>query len=341
MTSTKQVERYPLASSPFHRMGRSVDLAELLQLSPKQLRKLLKARESLYYFKEECINGKNRSLAVPLREMRQVHERLKHLLVRISLPNYLYCPRRGRAPVDNALAHMDSFAVVKLDIKQFYPSTTDEHVFQFFHHRLGIVADVAGRLTKICTINGRVAFGSPLSPILCALVHDDIFSKAATLCSLQDNTITLWVDDLTISGKNVEASLVRDIHRLIESKRMRPHKAQWVRRRQGVVITGTFIGDKGAAPANKLHLKMKAKLAELEAAGEVGRQLSLVRSLIGLINHSMTIYAKGGEHHTRLQRRLMWLHNRRRQLEKEAATTTTGSIVHLHPTSEGGSIPWD
>src|ERR1700722_16562754 len=120
MTLKKQVERYALEASPFHRMGRAIDLAGLLGVSQKQLRELIVRRIALYNFKEVCINGKNRSLSVPINEMRRVQERIKDLLGRIMLRPYLYSPRRGRAPVDNAVAHLNARIIVKLDVKQFY-----------------------------------------------------------------------------------------------------------------------------------------------------------------------------------------------------------------------------
>lgn len=263
MNSKSRIERYSLVQSPFYRMGRAVDLAALLQLSPKKFTTLIVQRQALYNCREECINGKVRSLAIPIWEMRRVHERIKVLLERIELPHYLYSPRRGKAPADNAALHQNARLIVKLDIKQFYPSTTDEHVFQFFHHRLKMAEDVAGRLTKICTIKGKVPFGSPLSPILCALVHDDIFAKANALCELRGDKLSLWVDDLTISGDEVRKGLIRDIKRLIGSKRLNAHKTQRLQARKGAVITGIFMSSKGPVPANKSHIKMRDQLIEL------------------------------------------------------------------------------
>jgi len=331
-----------MESSPFFRIGRAKDLAALLGLSQKEMRALIVKRIALYRFREELIDGKRRSLAVPIDEMRTVHERIKSLLSRIILPSYLFSPRRGRAAVDNAKAHIKAGLVVKMDIKQFYPSTTDEHVFQFFHHRLGMVDDVAGRLTKLCTINGRVPFGSPLSPILCALVHDDIFSKAASRCALRGDTMSLWVDDLTISGDNVAHSLVQSIRRLIACKGMKTHKSQRLAGRRGVVITGTFIRPRGLAPANKSHLKMKAKLHDLAGETNPALRFKLVESLIGLVQHQLTIYPNDGSAHARLRKRLQWLHNEFRNLKMLSISTVPLNVRSSNAsTVAASSVPWN
>jgi RNA-directed DNA polymerase len=271
--------------------------------------------------------------------MRALHDRIKNLLMRISLPQYLYCPRRGRAPVHNAIAHLNATSIVKLDVKQFYPSTTDEHIFQFFYHQFRMTGDVAGRITKLCTINGRVPFGSPLSPILCALAHNDVFSRVAGLCELKDQTMSLWVDDITISGDKIEQTLLRDIRRLITSKRMLPHKAQRASKRRGAVITGTFIGQKGPAPAQKSHIKMKEKLGALQVATSIEEQLKLARSLIGLTNYFITIYAQETDEHSRLKKRLAWLHNMRRNLES-AVSITEYPVWAASPVRGIGELPW-
>lgn len=342
MTLRKQAERYPLENSPFYRMGRAKDLAALLRISPKQMKSLIVRASSLYFYRDEEIGGKRRSLAVPINEMRSLHERIKGLLGRIILPDYLYSPRRGRAAVDNALVHQDALVVVKLDVKQFYPSTTDEHVFQFFRHRLGIVDDVAGRLTKLCTIQGRVPFGSPLSPVLCALVHDDVFGKVAARCQLSGDTMSLWVDDLTVSGNSVTVGMVRDITRLIAAKGLKTHKTQRSSARRGIVITGTFIGPNGAAPANKSHLKMIEKLRLLDLETDPAARMKLIESLLGMVNYQMTIFSEDSENYQRLKSRRQWLWNAFRTTQLLVNSSIAVKLASEGNTFSGDDLlPWE
>lgn len=337
---TKTIERYKLTSSPLYRIGRHIDLAGALLLTRKHLRCLIIKRIAYYNFRDVTIGGKKRSLAVPIRDMRQVHERLKDLLGRIELPDYLYSPRKHRTPIKNAAAHRDASSIVKLDVRQFYPSTTDEHVFQFFKYRLGMADDIAGRLTKLCTINGRVPFGSPLSPILCALVHDDVFSRVASKCDLNDYTMTLWVDDITISGHQVSNRIIREIQRLLSAKRLIHHKAMRATTRKGIVITGNFVSTKKVSPANKIHLKIRNKLAELKRANTAAQRLVVVRSLIGLTNYSLSVYDGGSQESVRARSRRAWLHNYRRELEATAGTVCAPNI-EWSATPFDDSAPWD
>jgi len=340
MTSRKPVERYPLIRSPLYRVGRAKDLAAALNLTPKRMTSLIVRRSALYLFRDEVIGGKARSLAVPIAEMRIVHDRIKNLLGRVILPDYLFSPRRGKTAVDNALVHQGAAVVTKLDIKQFYPSTTSEHVFQFFRHRLGMVDDVAGRLTKICTINDKVPFGSPLSPILCALVHDDLFSQISTRCQLNGDTLSLWVDDLTVSGESISKSLVHDIERLIAAKGLKSHKAHRSTGARGIVITGTFIGPNGPAPANKSHLKLRDKLSELKVATDLQAKAKITESLLGMVNHQMTVYPQGSEHHTRLTKRRQWLWSKFKSI-RAALTDSTPKLIDEANKTDEPTVPWE
>ncbi len=311
-----KIEAYDLCRSPFFRMGRAKDLCAILSLSSQKLTRLLVQRGVLYYFEDIEINKKLRSLAVPVGPMRILHERIKDLLCRIRLGDYLYSPRRGRSAYANAVSHIDSDRIFKLDIRQFYPSTTSEHVFQFFLYRMRMAPDIAGRLTKLCTINGIVPFGSPLSPILCALVHDDVFSSAAGICDLRDTEMTLWVDDMSISGKNVSRRSIQMIRSRIASKRLRTHKAEELTTRIGTVITGVYIDKFGAAPANKSHVKIREKFSQLKIATTNADKISLILSLIGMHNYQKTV--SSGDLRDRIIGRLQFLHRELNRLQSES-----------------------
>jgi hypothetical protein len=319
-------------------MGRGRDLARLLCITPKTLTQFLVQRSVLYYFKDEEINGKRRALAVPIGPMRDLHERIKNLLCRIQLPDYLYSPRLGRSPVDNAELHGDSKEIVKLDIRQFYPSTTDEHVFQFFKHRMQMADDVAARITQLCTINGKVPLGSPVSPILCALVHDDVFKAAADKFASRGSRTSLWVDDLTVSGDSVRKSDLRDVRRLVGSKRMQTHKEFRAGRRNGAVVTGIHVSERGLAPANKNHVKMRDVLRELDQAADRGDALRATRSAIGRVNYFLQVYRENPAMTARLRARLAWLHNNRRALEALPAEISVES--NDLQVQGDGLLPW-
>lgn len=217
----------------------------------------------------------------------------------------------------NAVLHQRGHIIVKLDIRQFYPSTTDEHVFRFLHHQLKMPDDVAGFITKLVTFEKALPFGSPLSPVLCTLVHRDMFDRIRGYCALEDHTLSIWVDDLTISGMDHKDMLIKAIRREIARKGLKTHKLQKKRTKRGTVITGVFVSNDTVAPANKIHVRIRDKLQQLSTTDDLVEKLKLIQSLIGSHDYCLMIFPADSPQALRFKRRKAWLHQERRQLEKK------------------------
>jgi RNA-directed DNA polymerase len=315
MSRKQKAEIYPIEKSPFYRMGRQRDLVPLLRIDMKTIRRLACDRHDHYWRKERQIGEKTRLIVCPFGNMREVQERIQSLCNRIEQPVYLHSPRTGHTAAGNADVHRLSKIVAKLDIRQFYPSTTDEHVFRFFRNHLKMTDDVAGLITKLCTVDGRLPFGSPLSPILCTLVHRDLFVQIYQYYQSTDIKMSLWVDDITLSGDNITSELLWDVKQFIKAKGLKYHKVKIRHLHRGAIITGFFLHPAGIAAANKHHLGVRDKLAELDGTSDTTARLKLVRSLIGSVNYGRRIYDTSTPVRIRLDQRRDWLHSERRRLE--------------------------
>lgn len=127
--------------------------------------------EAFYrYFTVNKRSGGVRQIAEPLPSLKEIQ--------RWVLDNILYrCPinkfTKGYVPNlsirDNARFHRKQELVLKLDIKNFFPSIKSGRVFNFFK-RLGYQNHVSQMLTNLCTLNGSLPQGAPTSPALSNLV---------------------------------------------------------------------------------------------------------------------------------------------------------------------------
>ncbi len=314
--SKKKSEIYPLKRAGFFHLGSFPALARQLGFKLKVIKNAARNRDTLYFFKEEVLDGKHRRIQCPIGIMRRLHERLTHLLNRIDRPEYLHSPRKGKSYISNAQEHSESATIASLDIKQFYPSTTDEQIFRFFHHRLGMDRCAAGLLTQICTIQGHLPFGSPLSPILCFQAHRQLFDEIQEVCKENGLTMTLYVDDIGISGKNVPNRVLYEVKKLIKNAGRDYHKVRRRARSRNPVVTGVRLGQEGTSPANKSHLRMKARLDELSRTREPIDQLQVINRLIGMNQHMLRVYASASPARSRLERQKAWLHNERGRLNR-------------------------
>ena len=311
--SKKKTELYPIDRSGLWKIGTQRAVADLLHHKLPDLKRIVRNREHFYWFSEESIGGKARHIQCPVKALRIIHERLKELLNRVSCPPYLHAPRHNHSYITNATAHVGAPVLLKLDIRQFYPSTTDEHVFKFFHHRLGIIDDVAGFLTKLCTVRRRLPFGSPLSPILCFHVHRDAFDRISALCDSHALRMTLYVDDITVSGQLIPGAVIYEIKKIIHSAGLRYHEVKRVLDFNFPVVTGIQIRGDSVRPANKSHLSMRDKLKELDSTTDPAARIINLDSLLGLNQHMILSYSTDDPARKRLNGMRTWLRQERKK----------------------------
>lgn len=334
-------EVYQITRSPFWHLGRQRDLASLVRFDIKLLRALARSGEENYWTREEEIGNKKRVIVCPRGQMRKLHDTLKGLFGRIEQPDYLYSPRRKHTPYLNAFLHSDSNSIIKIDIKQFYPSTTSEHVFRFFRHHMGMVDDVAGLLTKLCTVNNKLPFGSPLSPVLCSLVHRKLFDRIFNAAKDVNLNGTLWVDDIAISGDVIPSGLLFRIKREIRYHNLRYHKVGRRNIRDGASVTGLYLSNNVIVPMNKTFKKIRVNLISLRNTSDIKEKITLLKSITGQCDYVRTIYPEGHWVRSRIERLIARLHNFRRGLEHVTSALDNTLSVSTRSISVSDEVPWD
>jgi hypothetical protein len=213
---------------------------------------------------------------------------MKFHLNKIKQPEYLYSPRKYRSQRDNAALHLEQDQYLTLDMKQFYPSTTVAMVRRWFEVELGMYPDVARLLTDLSTIDGKVSFGSPLTPVLCTFVHRRMFDEIADLCRLSNLRCSLWVDDLTISGQFVTGELVNGIRAIIQRHGLKSHKVKIRTGNRPVFITGVGVVGRRLVAPNELNLRLKQYWDEYYSAETDGERESCgqrLLSTLGTVRH--------------------------------------------------------
>ncbi|WP_375589767.1 reverse transcriptase family protein [Hoeflea alexandrii] len=261
-------ERYGIERSPLSQRPTQRDIAELLGETRDDLRRLINYKEMFIVRRQITTGRKNkvRDLAYPVSRLRAVHERLKFHLNKVKQPSYLFSPRKNRGQRDNAVLHLDQDQYLTLDLKQFYPSTSEDMVRRWFRDELAMYDDVAGLLTHLCTIDGKVSFGSPVTPVLCTLVHRAMFDRVAQICSRRGLRFSVWVDDLTISGDFVPGEVLEEIRAVVRDSGLRSHSIRYRSGNRPVFITGIGVVGPKIVTANALNLKIKECWEEYHAA---------------------------------------------------------------------------
>lgn len=252
-------ERYPLVRSPLAQNPSQRDVAALVGETKGDLNTLATPRFKDQFLVRRTIeiNGKTRDLVYPEGRLRTVHERLKFHLSKITQPSYLMSPRKGRAQRDNAMAHLEAAQFFTLDLKQFYPSTTRQMIRNSLVEQFGMQSDVAGLIAHVATADDRACFGSPLTPVLAALVHRPMFDKIADRCIEDDLSYTVWVDDLTVSGARITGSLRSDVREIVAQSGLKSHKLKCYTGNKPVFITGIGVVGANLIVPKRIDLRSK------------------------------------------------------------------------------------
>lgn len=268
--------RYNLDQSPLFKLRNKARLAELLRISRYELRFLSRNSHNLYT--EWDIPKRSgcgvRRVENPRGDLKRTQARLARLLSRIEPPDYLFCPVKGRSYVDNAAAHLGNRVTRCLDIKDYFCSSSGEKAYRFFRHVLRCAPDVAWSLTRLTAFRGHLPTGSPLSPIMAFYSYWEMWTEVSRIARENNVVLTVYIDDITLSGKYVPDSLMWSIKKTISRAGLRYHKEKTYVDRPADV-TGVVVGQEHLAPPHRAHQKLYQARIHLDAARASGLESDL------------------------------------------------------------------
>ena len=219
------IKRYPLDQSPIYKLANRKRLAVLLGTTPGTLQRLARDADTLYSeFTVPKKTGGVRDVENPAHELKLIQGKLASWLGRIAPPDYLFCPVKGRCYVKNAAHHRGQRIIHCLDIRKYFPSTPSRRVHWFFHKIMKCETDIAAILTKLATFNGHLPTGSPLSPIMAYFAYYDVWEGIAKTCHEHGYRLTVYIDDVTISGMKMTPGVIWQIKEMIHGAGLQYHK---------------------------------------------------------------------------------------------------------------------
>lgn len=288
---SRKIKSYEIERSPLYRIASKRKLAEILGIDVSMLASVEKFGLTSQYniFTDKATR---RFITEPKDELARIHKRLLHLFRRIAPPEYVHSAIKKRSYKTNAMQHCNADIVLKIDIKKFFPSVKFHYIYEFFSATLRCAPDVATILAKLCTVKTNkyethLPTGSCISPLLSFLANRKLFDAIKRLCDERGCTFTLYVDDMTVSGKNASRELLTMIAIEIHNHGYGYHKIQTY---EGVpaTVTGLIVGNGKLA----LPHKRAKRIRELSDALEVATgpwKPKLLASLVGRLSEAEQI----------------------------------------------------
>jgi hypothetical protein len=256
----------PLDQSRLYRLTSPRRLADVLGLDEAELREMAVGPDRYRQFEIEKKGGGKRPVEDPVAPLKRIQARIAKMLARIEPPDFLFCPVKGRCYVSNAAQHRGNRVVHCLDIKKFFPNTPRVRVIWFFQTVMQCRGDVAGLLGDLCTFEGHLPTGSPLSPILAYYSYHDMWAEIAAFCTSKGYTLTVYVDDVTISGAKVPIADVWQVRRMIHRTGLRYHKLKHYVDKPAEV-TGVIVRNGRVVVPNRQRLKQRQLALTLQSPG--------------------------------------------------------------------------
>lgn len=179
------------------------ELSNTINITEFTLYKITRKPE-LYYKKVEIPknSGKGtRILACPSYRLKAIQAWILRKILNKFDSHRNATAYNGRNLRENAQMHLDNQYVLCVDIKNFFPSTNRERIYNFFKS-MGYNKQVAIMFTKFTTFENGLPQGGVTSPALSNLVNKDLDIDISDYCNNSTLTYTRYADDITVSSNN-------------------------------------------------------------------------------------------------------------------------------------------
>jgi hypothetical protein len=271
------------------------ELADALELTVPQLRGLAYHRDAAtsvnyYRFTIPKRDGTERPIWAPLPRLKQAQRWiLRNIVERLLVHGAAHGFMSARSTLTNARAHCDARIVLKMDIKDFFPTITFPRVKGVFR-AAGYREQMATLLALLCTEaprevvddNGKTMYvslgprclpqGAPTSPALTNVICLRLDRRLTGLAAKLGYRYTRYADDMTFSLPSKEKAqphlgqLIGLVKRVVadEGFTVHPDKTHVSRRGGRQAITGLIVNGSGPPRVpRKLRRQIRAAVHNL------------------------------------------------------------------------------
>ncbi|WP_106768263.1 reverse transcriptase family protein [Paenibacillus faecalis] len=270
--------------------------SELIRIPLSHLKNVRK-----YYttvpFTQMTQKNKPRTLYNPSTEHKRILKSINRHLQKIIIPEYVIGGVKGKSYINNGEIHNGQSFFCLIDFTDFFPSTNEKYVYNFFRYKLNNSVDIAKILTLLVTETSPstgvdiLPQGYPTSPILSYLSYHGMFSKLKILADANNYKFSCYYDDVTFSSNTfINKNFKKQVIRVTSDYglKVHPQKSGIYILKNGIRITGTIVRKEGLYAPNKLQLKMINQFKELEQKAKVSADHDEIISLINRVQGTVS-----------------------------------------------------
>ncbi|WP_181703270.1 retron St85 family RNA-directed DNA polymerase [Chthonobacter albigriseus] len=204
--------------------------------------------QSKFYksFTKKMRSGKKREIDQPYPSLMEIQYWILHnILEKIECSPYAKAYIKGRTLKDNARYHVGKNFIVKVDIKNFFPSIKTGSVYKLFYD-CGYTKQLATLFSRVLTLNGHLPQGAPTSPAISNLVCRSLDEVLSTIAHDRKLSYTRYADDIAFSANEYPKFLIREIRSCMRDHgfELNETKTRVMRQSGRQQITGIVVNKK-------------------------------------------------------------------------------------------------
>lgn len=191
-------------------------LAKLLGLDYSVLNAMIYSPSSFYRkFSIPKRKGGKREINAPYPSLLECQRWIKeNILERESIHYSAQAYAKSKSILSNASKHLEKKALLKIDVKDFFPSIKINWVISYFHG-LGYAKNVSFALASLCCLYGELPQGAATSPSLSNILCKSLDKRLYRLTKTYALTYTRYADDIAISGHYIPNKLINCIRSIL------------------------------------------------------------------------------------------------------------------------------
>ncbi|SHO56340.1 reverse transcriptase family protein [Vibrio quintilis] len=245
-------------------------LSKLIGINYEDLNKMIFGEKSFYrtfYIKKR--SGNKREISAPYPSLALCQLWIKENI--LSLDKSHFCSHsytKKRSILSNAKIHINSNSILKLDIRDFFPSIKINWVINYFSS-LGYSENVAFALASLCCLNDTLPQGGRTSPDLSNLLLKSLDKRLYRLAKKFSFKYTRYADDITFSGDDIPAIFINYVSDILVNYGfvLNNNKIRLIKGDKQKIITGLDVSGEKVRLPRKMRRDLKKQVYYIKNYG--------------------------------------------------------------------------
>lgn len=168
----------------------------------------------------------------------------ENILLRSEIHDCAHGFVHKKSIITNATAHLNSKALLKMDLSDFFGSISINWVINYFNE-LGYAKNVCFYLASICCVNGALPQGAPTSPYLSNILVSHLDLRLEKLSQSYSISYTRYADDLTFSGNYIPHNFISIVENIVGSfgLQINESKTRLLLKKGQRIVTGISVAN--------------------------------------------------------------------------------------------------